>query len=41
MEAKHTDLLKEIKENGVISDDLEKKLKNVLDDFKSVFQPSA
>jgi F-type H+-transporting ATPase subunit alpha len=40
MEAKHPDLLKEIKEAGVISDDLGEKLKNVLDDFKSVFQPS-
>jgi len=41
MEAKHPELLKEIKEAGVISDDLGEKLKNVLDDFKSVFQPSS
>jgi F-type H+-transporting ATPase subunit alpha len=39
MEAKHPDLLKEIKEAGIISDDLGERLKNVLDDFKAVFQP--
>jgi F-type H+-transporting ATPase subunit alpha len=39
LETKHPDLLKEIKEAGVISDDLGEKLKNFLDNFKSVFQP--
>jgi F-type H+-transporting ATPase subunit alpha len=41
MDTKHPDLLKEIKETGVISDDLGEKLKNILDDFKAVFQPSS
>ena len=41
MEAKHPDLLNEIKESSIISDDLENKLKKALDEFKSNFQPSA
>jgi F-type H+/Na+-transporting ATPase subunit alpha len=40
MEAKHGDILKEIKEKGQISDDLEAKIKKALDEFKSIFQPA-
>ena len=39
MEKKHGDLLKEIKEKNVISEDLEGKLKKALDEFKTMFQP--
>jgi F-type H+-transporting ATPase subunit alpha len=39
MEAKHGDVLKEIKETGQISDELEAKIKKALDGFKSTFQP--
>ena len=38
MESKHSDLLGEIKEKEIISDELEGKLKAVLDAFKSLFQ---
>jgi F-type H+-transporting ATPase subunit alpha len=38
MEAKHGDILKEIKEKGQISDELEAKIKKALDEFKTVFQ---
>ncbi|MDB9822260.1 F0F1 ATP synthase subunit alpha [Deltaproteobacteria bacterium] len=38
--SKHSDLLDEIKEAGAISEDLEEKLKKVLDEFKTDFQPS-
>jgi F-type H+-transporting ATPase subunit alpha len=41
MESKYADLLKEIKEENQISDELEEKLKKALDEFKSVFQPPA
>ena len=41
METKNPDLLKEIKESGIISDELEEKLKKALDEFKSTFQPSS
>ncbi len=40
MSANHADLLNEIKENGAISDELSEKLKKVLDDFQTKFQPS-
>jgi F-type H+/Na+-transporting ATPase subunit alpha len=40
MEKKHGDLLKEIKEKNVISEDLEGKLKKALDEFKTMFQPT-
>jgi F-type H+-transporting ATPase subunit alpha len=40
MEKKYADLLKEIKEKNVISDELEGKLKKALDEFKTVFQPT-
>jgi F-type H+-transporting ATPase subunit alpha len=40
MEKKHGDLLKEIKEKNVISEDLEGKLKKALDEFKTMFQPA-
>ncbi len=41
MESKYADLLNEIKAKTEISDDLEEKIKKALDEFKSVFQPSA
>jgi F-type H+-transporting ATPase subunit alpha len=41
MESKYAGLLKEIKEENKISDELEEKLKKALDEFKSVFQPPA
>jgi F-type H+-transporting ATPase subunit alpha len=40
MEKQHGDLLKEIKEKNVISEDLEGKLKKALDEFKTMFQPA-
>ena len=40
MEAKHGDILGEIKEKGQISDDLEAKIKKALDEFKTIFQPA-
>ena len=39
MESKYSDLLKEIKDENQISDELEEKLKKALDEFKSLFQP--
>ena len=39
MGSKYSDLLKEIKDENQISDELEEKLKKALDEFKSVFQP--
>jgi len=41
MASKYADLLNEIKAKTEISDDLEEKIKKALDEFKSVFQPSA
>jgi F-type H+-transporting ATPase subunit alpha len=41
MESKHGDLLKEIKEKNIISDELEGKLKGAMDEFKTVFQPTS
>ena len=39
MESKYSDLLKEIKDENQISDELGEKLKKALDEFKSLFQP--
>jgi F-type H+-transporting ATPase subunit alpha len=41
MESKYADLLKEIRDENQISDELEEKLKKALDEFKSLFQPPA
>jgi len=41
MESKHSDILSEIKEKQIISDELEEKIKKALDEFKDVFQPAA
>jgi F-type H+/Na+-transporting ATPase subunit alpha len=38
---KHPEILKEIKEKGIISDDLEGKMKKALDQFKGMFQPAS
>jgi F-type H+-transporting ATPase subunit alpha len=40
MEKEYPDLMKEIKEKNVITDDLEERLKKALDEFKTVFQPA-
>ena len=40
MNAKHGDLLKEIKEKGTISDELETRIKQALDEFKTAFHPA-
>lgn len=39
MENRHPELLKEIKEEGEISEDLEGNIKKALDEFKGIFQP--
>jgi F-type H+-transporting ATPase subunit alpha len=39
--SKHPELLKEIKEKGIISEELEGKMKKALDAFKGMFQPAA
>jgi len=39
MDSKHGDILKEIKEKGQISDELEGRIKKALDEFKPMFQP--
>ena len=41
MGSKHPDLLKEIKEKGIISEELDGKMKKALDQFKGMFQPAA
>ena len=41
MESVHPDLLKRIKESGVINDELEEELIKALDEFRAEFQPSA
>jgi F-type H+-transporting ATPase subunit alpha len=41
MGSKNSELLKEIKDSGMISDDLGDKLKKALEEFKSIFQPSS
>jgi F-type H+-transporting ATPase subunit alpha len=41
MVSKHADVLQEIKEKGQISDELEGKVRNALDEFKTVFQPGS
>jgi F-type H+/Na+-transporting ATPase subunit alpha len=38
---KHPEILKEIKEKGIISDELEGKMKKALDQFKGMFQPAS
>jgi F-type H+-transporting ATPase subunit alpha len=38
---KHPEVLKEIKEKGIISDEMEGKIKQVLDQFKGTFQPAS
>jgi F-type H+-transporting ATPase subunit alpha len=38
---KYPEILKEIKEKGIISDELEGKIKKVLDQFKGMFQPAS
>ena len=39
--AKHPEILKEIKEKAIISDELEGKMKKALDQFKGMFQPAS
>jgi F-type H+-transporting ATPase subunit alpha len=39
--SKHPEILKEIKEKGIISDELEGKMKKALDQFKGMFQPGS
>jgi len=41
LESNHPDVLKEIKEKKVISAELEAKMKNILQEFKGVFNPPA
>jgi F-type H+/Na+-transporting ATPase subunit alpha len=40
IDSKYSDVLKEIKDTGEISDNSEAKLKEVLDEFKGMFQPA-
>jgi hypothetical protein len=39
METRHGDVMKDIKETGQISDELETRMRKALDEFKSIFQP--
>lgn len=39
MKSRHRDLLDELKNKGDISDELDKKLREALDEFKGIFQP--
>ena len=41
MDSKHAAILSEIKEQTIISDELEDKMNKVLDEFKSVFHPAS
>jgi F-type H+/Na+-transporting ATPase subunit alpha len=41
LESKYSDILGEIKEKGILSDELQEKLKKALDEFKGMFQPAA
>jgi len=41
VDSKHPDILNEIKEKQIISDELEEKMKKALDEFKDVFQSAA
>jgi len=41
MESKHPDLLRQVKDEGDISDELESKLTAALDEFKGLFQPTS
>jgi F-type H+/Na+-transporting ATPase subunit alpha len=38
---KHPEILKEVKEKGIISDELEGKIKKALEQFKGMFQPAS
>ena len=40
LESKYSAILSEIKEKGVLSDELQEKLKKALDEFKGMFQPA-
>jgi F-type H+-transporting ATPase subunit alpha len=40
LETKYPEILREIKETGDISDELDQKLRKALDEFRNVFQPS-
>jgi F-type H+-transporting ATPase subunit alpha len=40
MASKHPDILNEIKDKQIISDELEDKIKKALDEFKDVFHPA-
>ena len=41
MDSKYSEILKEIKETGDISEETDGKLKKALDEFKGIFQPAA
>ncbi|MBW1797905.1 MAG: F0F1 ATP synthase subunit alpha, partial [Deltaproteobacteria bacterium] len=41
LESKYSDILVEIKEKGILSDELQEKMKKALDEFKGMFQPAA
>ncbi len=41
LESKYSDILGEIKEKGILSDELQEKMKKALDEFKGMFQPAA
>ena len=41
MQTKNADLLKRIKDTGLISDEIKEKLTKALDEFKTIFQPSS
>jgi F-type H+-transporting ATPase subunit alpha len=41
LESKHSGILGEIKEKGILSDELQEKMKKALDEFKGMFQPAA
>jgi F-type H+-transporting ATPase subunit alpha len=41
IESKYSGILGEIKEKGILSDELQEKMKKALDEFKGMFQPAA
>jgi F-type H+-transporting ATPase subunit alpha len=41
LESKYSGILGEIKEKGILSDELQEKMKKALDEFKGMFQPAA
>jgi F-type H+-transporting ATPase subunit alpha len=41
LESKYSDILSEIREKGILSDELQEKMKKALDEFKGMFQPAA